>query len=394
MDFRFSPAQESLRQDVRAMLSTELPVNRRAESGESDDDEQWSFGMQFTRKLAERGWLTAHWPKEYGGGGFSIMEQVVLREELAYRGAPVLNFHGTNMVGPTLMLYGTDEQKDEHLPKIASCEVIWCQGYSEPGAGSDLASVQTRAIRDGDEYIVNGQKIWTSLAHRADWIFLLARTDPDAPKHRGISFLMADLRSTSGITIRPLINMAGGHGFSEVFFDNVRIPMRNRVGEENRGWYVGATLLDFERSNITGAATAKRSLEELLAYCRQEGRAGLSRGQYSALRHELADLSIATEVGRMISYRVATIQQQGGVPNYEASVAKLFHSELSQRIARAGINAMGLYGSVRPETPRWAKLRGQFALSYMTSVPATIAAGSSEIQRNIIATRGLAMPRG
>ncbi len=394
MEFQFTAAQEQLRRDVDAFLHAELPRDAIDQGGEGDDDAQWSSALQFTRKLAGRGWLTAHWPGQYGGGGFGIMEQVVLREELAYHRAPVLNFHGTNMVGPTLMLYGTDEQKEQHLPRIARCELIWCQGYSEPGAGSDLASLQTRAIRDGDSYVVNGQKIWTSLAHRADWMFLLARTDPDAPKHRGISFLLLDLRSTAGVTIRPLVNLAGGHGFNEVFFDHVRIPVQNRVGEENRGWYVGATLLDFERSNITGAASAKRTLEELVQYCHDATRDGSGHRIGPALRHRLADLTIETEVGRLISYRVATMQQRGEVPNYEASVAKLFHSELSQRIAAAGVHAMGLYGGVRPESPSRAKLRGRFTMAYMNAIPATIAAGSSEIQRNIIATRGLGLPRG
>jgi alkylation response protein AidB-like acyl-CoA dehydrogenase len=291
------------------------------------------------------------------------------------------------------MMYGSEEQKREHLPPIAAADVTWCQGYSEPESGSDLASLKTRAVRDGDDYVINGQKIWTSNAHRADWIFLLARTDPDAPKHKGISFLVAPVR-TPGISTRPLINMADVHLFNEVFFEDVRIPATNLVGDENRGWYVGAALLDFERSNIASAAATRRSLEELVDYC-SEGRGdGRSLMSETTIRNRLAEIAIETEAGRFLSYRVASMQARGEVPNMEASVAKLYHSELSQRLAGTGIQIMGLHGQVRGESKKWARLRGEFTLTYMTSVGLTIAGGTSEIMRNIIAQRGLGLPRG
>src|SRR5487761_897774 len=202
----------------------------------------------------------------------SGMEQFVLSQELHEAGAPTSR-QMLNLVGPTIMLHGTDEQKAEHLPPMLRGEVTWCQGYSEPGSGSDLASLQTRAVRDGDDYVVNGQKIWSSGAHRADWMFMLARTDPEAPKHRGISMLLLDMK-TPGIQIQPLVNMAGDHHFNQEYFDNVRIPARNRVGEENRGWYVGATLLDFERSNIGAAIGLRHMVNDLTEYVHESGKNG------------------------------------------------------------------------------------------------------------------------
>ena len=392
MEFRFTAEQEALRQQIREFLKEELPEDRQV-GEEADTDEEWQFIRQFQKKLAARGWLVPHWPKQYGGADMGIMEQVIMKEETAYHRAPQPDIFGVNMLGPVLMMFGNDKQKAEILPPIASAEVMWCQGYSEPEAGSDLASLKTRAVRDGDDYVINGQKIWTSNAHRADWIFLLARTDPDAPKHKGISFLFAPM-DTPGLTTRPLINMAGIHLFNEVFFEDVRIPATNLVGDENRGWYVGAALLDFERSGIGSAAAARRGLDELVEYCRE------ARGDDKPLiadqmvRNRLADIAIETELGRFLSYRVATMQAKGQVPNMEASVAKVYLSELSQRLAEAGVRIMGLYGQVRPESKKYSRLRGEFTVSYMTSIGTTIAGGTSEIMRNVIAWRGLDLPRG
>ncbi len=263
MDYRFTDKEESFRQEIQEFLRAELPEKEAQNEDEAGTDEKWQFGRQFQKKLAAKGWLVPHWPKEYGGSAMGIMEQVVMREEMSYARAPLLDIFGVNMIGPVLMLYGTDAQKKEHLPGIASAAVTWCQGYSEPGSGSDLASLQTRAVKDGDDYVINGQKIWTSNAHRADWMFMLARTDPDAPKHKGISFLLLPTE-TPGFSTRPLINMAGQHGFNEVFFEDVRTPVTNLVGEENRGWYVGAALLDFERSGIGQSAVSRRKLDDLI----------------------------------------------------------------------------------------------------------------------------------
>ncbi|MCA9857968.1 MAG: acyl-CoA dehydrogenase family protein, partial [Dehalococcoidia bacterium] len=220
--------------------------------------------------LAANHWVAPQWPAEYGGGGLSSMEQFVLNQELARAGAPGVGGSGVSLLGPTLIVHGTEEQKQQYLPSILNASTVWAQGYSEPGAGSDLAGLQTRAIRDGDDFVINGQKIWTSGAHAADALFCLVRTDPAAPKHRGISFLLIEDINTPGITVRPLVNMAGRHYFNEVFFEDVRIPARNLVGEENRGWYVGMTLLDFERSNIGGAVSARRTLDRLIAEIRAD----------------------------------------------------------------------------------------------------------------------------
>jgi alkylation response protein AidB-like acyl-CoA dehydrogenase len=297
------------------------------------------------------------------------------------------------MIGPTLILYGTDEQKRRHLPGITSGDVVWCQGYSEPGSGSDLASLQTRAVRDGDDYVVNGQKIWSSGAHRADWMFMLARTDMEAPKHRGISMLLVDMK-TPGITIQPLVNMAGQHHFNQEFFDNVRVPAGNRVGEENRGWYVGATLLDFERSNIRASIGLRQTVEDLAAFVRDSGQSGSGRDRHSSTaRLELAERTVEANIARLISYRIISMQKRGQIPNYEASMNKLFRSEVSQRIAQTGMRLIGLYGNAY-RGDKYAVLRGRISTMYLTTVSATIAAGTSEIQRNVIATRGLGLPRG
>jgi len=393
MEFRFTPEQEALRQQLKDFFRQELPDDWHGSEAEVDSDEEWQFVRQFQKKLAARGWLVPHWPKQYGGADMGIMEQVIMREEAAYHRAPQPDIFGVNMLGPVLTMFGSEEQKRELLPPIASADVTWCQGYSEPEAGSDLASLKTRAVRDGDDYVINGQKIYTTSAHRADWVFLLARTDPDAPKHKGISFLIAPM-NTPGITVQPIINIAGTHIFNEIFFEDVRVPATNLVGDENRGWYVGAALLDFERSNISSAAASRRSLEELVEYCREDRGDGKPPISDQMVRNRLADIAIETELGRFLSYRVATMQARGEVPNMEASVAKAYHSELSQRIAQAGVQIMGLYGQVRPESKKWARLRGEFTISYMMTLGMTIAGGTSEIMRNVIAWRGLDLPRG
>ncbi|MEE8421940.1 MAG: acyl-CoA dehydrogenase family protein, partial [Dehalococcoidia bacterium] len=297
-------------------------------------------------------------------------------------------------LGPTLIVHGTEEQRKKYLPPILAGERVWAQGYSEPGAGSDLASVQTRAVRDGDEYVVNGQKIWTSGAHRADWIHLLTRTEPDAPKHRGISYFMLKM-DTPGITVRPIEQMHGARGFNETFFEDVRVPAQNMIGEENRGWYVATTTLDFERSGVQRAAGVQRTFSRLLDFANEADSAGEGRriSDSTVNRHTLSETAIEIEVGRYIGYRVAWMQSRGLVPNYESSMSKAYNSELSQRNARRGINLLGLHGALLPESEHNV-MDGQYCRLYMSTVSATIAAGTSEIQRNVIATRGLGLPRG
>ncbi len=394
MEFTFSAEQEALRGEIRSFLDEHLPPEREEAHIApewSNDPDDYARALDFNKRLAEQGWLTAHWPREFGGMGLSILEQVVLREEMAYRRAPILNANGLNMLGPVLMLNGSDEQKAAHLPGIAASDVMWCQGYSEPNSGSDLASLQTRAIRDGDDYIINGSKIWTGHARRADWMFLLARTDSDAPKHRGISFFLLDMK-TPGITVQPLQSMTGHVHFCQEFFEDVRVPATNLVGEENRGWYIGATLLDFERSNIASAAGFRRSLDELVSFLRGPEARPIDSMARQRLRHELADRYIELAVGRNLSYRIASIQEVGGVPNYEASMGKLYFSELGNRLATTTLHALGLAGQMAPGSSR-AVLAGSGMLGVMTTLIGTIGGGTSEIQRNIIATRGLGLPR-
>ncbi len=392
MRFAFTDQQEAFRREVNDFLKDALPADWEG-ADNAIDDEAYLFGRTFLKKLAPKRWIAPAWPKEYGGLEMSLWDQVVFNEAMGYARAPIVNTAAVGYLGPTIILYGSDEQKKQHLPGITSGDVVWCQGYSEPNSGSDLASLQTRATRDGDDFIINGQKIWTSQAHYADWIFVLARTDPDAPKHRGISYFLVDMK-TPGISVRPLINMANGEGFNEVFFENVRVPRSGLLGEENRGWYIATTTLDFERSSIGGTSQALRSLEDLTRFAKTEKEAGTGRAIWdrSSVRHAIADLWIDLDMARLLSYRVVSMQARGLVPNYEASIIKVFNSEYVQRQARVGMSIMGQYGGLWGEGP-WAKLRGRFAKSYVATVGSAIAGGTSEIQRNIIAQRGLGLPR-
>jgi len=277
VDWNDSTEQAAFRKEVRDLIAQRLPARYRSAGGgglfeggwqsdrKSNDPAAREAAETWASALAEKGWIAPHWPKQYGGAGLTTMEQFIFNQEMAEANAPAVGGMGVSMLGPTLIVHGTEEQKAEHLPKILSGEVAWAEGYSEPGSGSDLASLQTRAVRDGDDFVINGQKIWTSGAQYADWLFALVRTDPNAPKHRGISFLLLD-RNTPGLTVRPLTDMGWNQPFNETFFEDVRVPAKNLVGEENRGWYVGMTLLDFERSGIGTSVMARKQLRRLIDY--------------------------------------------------------------------------------------------------------------------------------
>ncbi|MDE2640650.1 MAG: acyl-CoA dehydrogenase family protein [Chloroflexota bacterium] len=390
MDFRDDAALADFRGEVRRFIGEHLP----ADWVTQDDDGAYGAravdaARTFQRAMAERRWLTMAWPREYGGLGASHWRQLVMNEELAYHRAPGGNM-GVMWVGPSLLLYGTEAQKAQHVRAIADAEVWWCTLYSEPGAGSDLAAMQTRAVADGDDYLINGQKIWTSGAQSADWGWLAARTDPDAPKHTGLTMFMVDMRSP-GVTVRPLVNMAGGHSFNQVFFEDVRVSKANVVGEVNRGWYHMAVALDFERSGIGSFARGRRIVEEYAGYARDHPETIRRR---PSLRYDLADRAVEVQVGTHLAYRITDLQTRGIVANYEASVSKLFASELAQRIQDTGMAMLGTPAVlIDPGDPR-AALRGSPGRGYLHAVSATIAAGTSEIQRGIIATRGLGLPRG
>ena len=385
MNLRLTAEQESLQAEVNTWLRTVMRPE--LESFPYSEEERPEELRAFNKQLARRGWIAPAWPKQYGGMELGAVEQLVFGEEMAYARAPNgARGPAVGYAGPTIQLAGTEEQKRRHLPGITNWDVVWCQGFSEPGSGSDLASLATTATRDGDDWILNGTKIWTSHGHYADWMYLLARTDPEAPKHRGITYFLLDLKSP-GVSFQPLLNMAGRKGFGQFFFDSVRMPAESLLGEVNRGWYLATTTLDLERSNIANAGGARRTIDELCHFLRSSGRAS------SAERHRLAQHAVEVGVVTMLSYRVASMLAAGAVPNQEASLLKLFLSELDQRIANTGLHILGMEGALMPGSPL-AKLHAQFALTYLTTVPRTIAGGTSEVQRNIIATRGLGLPRG
>ena len=389
MDFALSAGLDAFRQDVRAFIADDLPA------GWDEDfetvDEQMAVEREVMRRLGDRRWLALPWPREVGGLGAGPVQQLVFNEEMAYRRVPGAVNMGVAWVGPVVMLYGSEEQKQRYLGPIAGGTDLWCTMYSEPGAGSDLASMQTRAIRDGDEYVINGQKIWTSFGHYADWAWLAARTDPEAPKHKGLSTFALKM-DTPGITVRPLINMAGTHEFNEVFFEDVRIPASQRVGEENRGWYHVAVGLDFERSSIGAVSGARRDLDDLLAFVREARRGGRRLRHDPLARNLLADLAVCVQVGRLAAYNVAWMQDAGGVPNREANATKLYMSELQQRMQESALRLAGMAGTLRPGHPA-AAMGGTLPYRLLRSVANTIEGGTSEIQRNVIATRGLGLPR-
>jgi len=394
MDFRDTPEQARFRAEVRDFIRRELPkdVPQQDETvlgiglGEEPRDQEW------LRRLATKGWVAPAWPKEYGGAGLSVVEQFIFNQELARAGAHRPNFLAIGIVGPTLIVHGTPEQKAKYLPAILSGEEYWCQGFSEPGAGSDLASLRTTAVRDGDQYVINGSKIWTTGAHRARRMLLLARTDPEAPKHRGISCFLLDMKSP-GVTVQPLRNLADVPSFNQVFFDNVRVPAEDMVGGLNQGWYVATTTLDFERSNIMSTTELQVTVGELAAFAREPRVRGRLIEVYPAARLELADRAVEAAVAVQLAHRVVSLQARGLVPNYEASMNKLFATELAQRITRTAMRMLGLFGLLE-EGSAWAPLNGRYPRMYKMSVGSTIAGGTSEVQRTIIATRGVGLPRG
>jgi len=400
MEFRDSPNEIAFRKTVSDFLDNEYPAEmaeRPTEWGLFNGAGRAQPGFRewmrdWTAKLNERGWGAPAWPKEHGGGGLSVKEQFILSEEFAWRRAPRSGGIGHGWAGPTMMVYGSEEQKANYLPKIISGEHTWCQLFSEPGAGSDLASLQTRAIRDGDDYVVNGQKIWTSGAQHADMGILIARTNPDAPKHRGISYFLLDMK-TPGVQVRPLYNMLNSHEFNEVYFEDVRIPATNLLGEENRGWYLATTTLDFERSGIATSVAHQLIARDLVKFAKESqiGRETVAANR--AARNELADRMIEAQVEALICYRIISMQERGEIPNKESSIAKLYSSELDVRLASTAMHLGGLHAQTMDRDDLEAQ-GGKFARFYLHSTTSPIGGGTSEIQRNIIAMRGLGLPRG
>lgn len=360
----------------------------------SEDPAIRADNQEWVDALAAEGLVAPAWAKEHGGAGLSTIEQFVFNEERERVSAPRVGGTGAMFLGSLLMVYGSEEQQAKYMPPIAQGEIQWAQGYSEPGAGSDLGSLQLRARRDGDEYVLSGQKIW-STPQTGDAMYALVRTDPDAPKHKGISFLMIDDMQTEGISLRPIENAVFDHSsFGETFFDDARVPVENRIGEENRGWYVAMTLMDFDRASISNTAEDRAQLEELQRYLNtSEGQATSRVEDLPSIRAELADRAIEIEVGYNLSLRLASMQSKGLIPNYEASVGQCFSKALNQRMARTGTKVFGLHANLWPGDER-APMTGAYTRDYVAKIPSTIAGGSAEIQRNVIATRGLGLPRG
>lgn len=390
MEFDFSPSEEQFRAELRQLLRQQLPSDwsTRSLAQPADAEERRALARAISKQLADRKWLAMAWPKEFGGLDASYVEQLIFNEEMAYLDAPGSGGVGVSSVGPAIMMSGNEAQKRLYLPRIAGGEDTWAALYSEPAAGSDLASIQTRAVRDGDEYVVSGTKLWVAGAQEANMGYLAARTDPNAPKHRGISTFILPM-DAPGISIAPIASMADDAYLTEIHLDRVRIPAENLVGVENRGWYQLARTLDFERSSVAAYAGGKRNIERLVGLAKEDE--DLVK-QHPAVRYALADRWIEMEVGFNIAYRIPWMQTQGISPNYEASVSKLYGSELTQRIAGTGMQMLGYAGLLIPGSPL-APFGGGMARSYLDAVGSTIASGTSEVQRNIIAQRGLGLPR-
>jgi alkylation response protein AidB-like acyl-CoA dehydrogenase len=396
VDFEYTDAQQAFRKEFRDWLATNLPadlcLDDPADDRVASDRETFERRRAWQKTMHAADWVGITWPVEYGGRGAGLIERVVWDEEYAAARAPVLPGQmGLSLVGPTIIHWGTDEQKRRHLPAILAADEVWCQGFSEPGAGSDLASLSTRAVDRGDHFVVNGQKVWTSGAQYAHWIILLVRTDPDAPKHKGISCLLVDMK-TPGITVRPLVLMTGHHHFNEVFFSDVAVPKANLLGPVNQGWKVSTTTLMHERHS-SGARNPIGQVTALMALARRLPRGRGMAWDDPGIRQRLSQLAIDCAVFKYTRLRNLTRQLRGEPPGPEGSVLKLTGSELGVRISDAAGELLGVHALVNeasetvPDAPRWFN-RLLAARQY------TIAAGTSEIQRNIIGERVLGLPKG
>ncbi|AOE86083.1 acyl-CoA dehydrogenase family protein [Pseudomonas sp. TCU-HL1] len=392
MNIEFTPDELAFRDEVRDFLGRELPADiaakvRLGKHLSKDDHQRWQ------RILSRRGWYAANWPVEHGGTGWSLVQRHLFEEECAAFGAPRLISFGVNMVAPVIMKFGTPEQKAHYLPRILSGEDWWCQGYSEPGAGSDLASLKTRAVREGDHYVVNGQKTWTTLGQHANLIFCLVRTDPDAQQQRGISFLLIDM-ATPGISVRPIITLDGDHEVNEVFFDNVKVPVANRVGEENQGWTCAKFLLTHERTGQAGIAHSKAALAQLKQVAARELRNGAPLIDDPLLRVQIAEVEMQLLAIEMSTLRILASVQGGGVPGAESSILKIKGSEIRQAISHLqrkvlGVHALPFLEDELAEAsfaePLYADYSVGPASQYFNLRKLSIYGGSNEIQKNIIA---------
>lgn len=386
MNLNYTPEQLRFRDEVRAFLAAELPpeIRERALRGrysEPEDIRRWQ------RILHSRGWGAVSWPVEHGGTGWTRVEQFLFELECALAGAPLQLPFGVKMVAPVLMRFGSAAQQQFFLPRIISGADWWCQGYSEPGAGSDLASLKTRAVRAGDEYVVNGQKAWNTMGQFADWMFCLVRTDTAAKPQRGISFLLIDMKSP-GITVKPTVLLDGTPEVNEIWFDNVKVPVANRVGEENQGWTYAKFLLGHERTNIAGVGVSRRELARLKALAAQQRRAGRPLLEEPRFRARLAQVEIDLNALEITNLRVIAADEAKDSPGPQASILKVKGTEIQQAIAELLVEAAGLdalaFAAPTGEPPVPAGVRGLTA-QYLNLRKLSIFGGSNEIQKNIIA---------
>lgn len=383
MDFSFTKEEEKFRRDVREFLDSEMKKGTFTPMSNAFIE---SSSSEFSQLIAEKGWIGLTWPKKYGGEGSSFVFRTILIEELLrYRAPLIYHFVGERQMGPALMHFASEELKDEFLPKIKNAQISFCIGISEPDAGSDVSSVSTFAREEGDYYIINGQKIWTTHAHNADYIWLIALTDQEGPIYKNLSEIIVDLKSP-GVTIRPLYNMTGKHSFNEVFFDNVKIHKKYLVGEKNRGFYQMMSQVDYERSGIERLMQNHHILEMSKAYIKENK----SLASDPVVREQMAQLEIEFEVGRLLCYRVAWTVDQGIIPNLEAAISKAFCTRYEQRLGDFATHILGQFGQVLPGFPD-TPLSGEIAESYLWNPSYTMQGGTTEVLKTIIATRGLGL---
>ena len=396
MDLNLTHEEQLFRDEFRAWLEVNIPEGwsgvdvREPESSQ----DRFIFLRAWQKKMADAGWVGIHWPKEYGGRGASIIQQTIFVEEMARSSAPpLINVLGLSLLGPTLIAYGTPEQKKRFLANILNADEIWCQGYSEPNAGSDLAALRTEAVLDGDHFIVNGQKTWTSFGHHADWCFAVVRTDPEAPKHKGLTYMLIDMHAP-GVDVRPLKQMTGESEFNEVFFENVKVPVDNVVGKVNSGWEIALATLMFERGTLGASLQVafKRQLDRLVELSRSIKRNGKPASEDPIIRQKLGQIYTEVEIFRLNQMRTITRMAKSGVPGPEGSIQKIFWSEMNQRMQKTAMEILGPYGQLTRDSSH-AIDGGQWVHHYLRSRGNTIEAGTSEIQRNIIGHFVLGLPR-
>jgi hypothetical protein len=390
MEFALTPEQEQFVKDFQNYLRTHMTAELKDELDKELAYSESAICLKFIRQMGHDGWLGVGWPKEFGGQGRSPIEQHLFFEIAHYEGAP-LPVLPLNTVGPSLIRFGSEEQKKEFLPRILRGEVEISIGYTESDAGTDLASIKTAAVRDGDYYIINGAKVFTSLAHTSDYIWLAARTDPTAPKkHHGISVFLIPM-NTPGITIKPLYTMPGERN-NYTFYDNVRVPKSCLVGEENKGWKYITTQLDFERIMLSPSSPMRRNIEDTIRWAKETKVDGTPVIEHHGVKTTLAELLMEVEVLKMLNYQVAWLITNGVVPYAEASMVKVFGSELYQRVNGTLLQIMGQYGQLQAQS-KWAPLRGRVEKAFRSDIVFIFGGGAIEVQKNIIAMAGLGMPR-